>query len=97
MLARYGSAAGRAVAPTMRICWAKVPCGRSTITETIGSWIYWLSTTRMSSASWAGVLPTATMSVISGVVMRPSGRTPMRVDSSGLRQTKMLSSSDGPI
>ena len=29
----------------------------------------------MSSASIAGVLPTAGMSVISGVVMRPSGRT----------------------
>ena len=45
----------------------------------------------MSSLSIAGVLPTAGMSLISGVVIRPSGRTWTFDDSSGLRQTKMLS------
>ena len=45
----------------------------------------------MSSASIAGVLPTAGMSLISGVVMRPSGRTCTSDDSSGLRQTKIWS------
>ena len=51
----------------------------------------------MSSASIAGVLPTAGMSLISGVVMRPSGRTCTFADSSGLRHTKMLSWSSGPM
>ena len=49
----------------------------------------------MSSASWAGVLPAAGMSVISGVVMRPSGRTWTLAPSSALRQTKTVSSSSG--
>jgi hypothetical protein len=51
----------------------------------------------MSSASIDGVLPTAGMSVISGVVMRPSGRTCTFDPSSGLRHTKIVSSSSGPM
>jgi hypothetical protein len=69
----------------------------STITETSGSSIYWVSDFLMSSASWAGVLPTAGMSVISGVVMRPSGRTCTFAPSSGLRHTKTVSSSSAPM
>src|SRR5258706_13445496 len=51
----------------------------------------------MSSESIEGVLPTAGMSVISGVVMCPSGRTCTLAPNSGLRQTKTVSSSSGPM
>src|SRR5947209_9806789 len=51
----------------------------------------------MSSASWAGVFPAATMSLINGVVIMPSGRTWILVLSSGLRQTKTFSWSSGPM
>ena len=43
------------------------------------------------------VLPAAGMSVINGVVMRPSGRTCTFAPSSGLRQTKMVIWSSGPM
>ena len=67
------------------------------MTLTIGSLMYSPSASFMSAASIAGVLPTAGMSLISGVVMRPSGRTWTFADNSGLRHTKILSVSSGPM
>ena len=81
----------------MRTCWLNVPEKFSTMTDTIGSLIYWPSAIFMSSASMRGVLPTAGMSLMSGVVIRPSGRTWTFDESSGLRHTKMFSWSSGPI
>ena len=51
----------------------------------------------MSRASAVGVLPCAGRSSTSGVVILPSGRTGTAIDSSGLRQTMMLTVSSGPI
>ncbi len=81
----------------MRTCWLKVPEKLTTITLTIGSLIYSPSAYFRSSASIAGVLPTAGMSLISGIVMRPSGRTCTSTERSVLRHTKILSWSIGPI
>src|SRR5690554_1145937 len=90
-------AAGFSVAPTIRICWENVPEKLLTITDTSGLLIYCDNCFVRSSASIAGVLPTAGISVISGVVIRPSGRTWTFAPNSGLRQTNIVSSSSGPI
>ena len=97
MFARYGIDAGFSVAPTTRTCCEKVLLKLVTITLTMGSVIYWLSASLMSCWSIVGVLPTAGISVISGVVIRPSGRTWTLPPSSGFRHTKIWSSSSGPM
>jgi iron-sulfur cluster assembly accessory protein len=51
----------------------------------------------ISRDSAVGVLPSAGRSSTSGVVILPSGRTGTERDSSGLRQTIMLTVSSGPI
>ena len=51
----------------------------------------------MSCASRVGLLPAAGRLSMSGIAMRPSGRTVTVIDSSGLRQTTMVSVSNGPI
>jgi hypothetical protein len=51
----------------------------------------------MSRASKVGVLPIAGMSSISGPAISPSGRTGTDIESSGLRQTMILTLSPGPM
>src|SRR4051794_1390799 len=59
--------------------------------------MYFASRFSISRASTAGVVPVAGTSWTSGIARRPSGRTATVTDSSGLRQTKILSTSPGPI
>jgi hypothetical protein len=59
--------------------------------------MYSASFVSMSRASSEGVLPTATMSSISGVDTLPSGRTGTDTDNSGLRQTNTWIVSPGPM
>src|SRR4051794_12014234 len=97
MFSRYGNARGVVASPTTRTCDANGPTKRVGITVTFGSVIYLASRFSTSRASSAGVFPVAMTSWTSGIERRPSGRTGTVTDSSGLRQTKTLSTSPGPI
>ena len=67
------------------------------MTVTTGSRMYLPSAFSRSRASCVGDLPSAGRSSTSGVVTLPSGRTGTDMESSGLRQTMMLSVSSGPM
>jgi hypothetical protein len=67
------------------------------MTVTTGCWINLPKACSISRASWVEVLPLAAKSSTSGVVILPSGRTATVSDTSGLRQTMMLTESPGPI
>ncbi len=97
MSLRYGSVCGFAASPITRTCSLAGPVKPVTITVTTGSRMYLTSAFSMSRSSSVGVLPSASRSSISGVVIRPSGRTGTLSDNSGLRQTMTLTTSDGPM
>ena len=81
----------------IRICSLDGPWNAVTTTVTTGSRMNLASAFSMSRARSVGLRPSATRSSTSGVEMRPSGRTGTASDSSGLRQTMMLTVSSGPI
>jgi len=88
---------GFVASPVTRICSFTGPAKLVTTTVTTGSRMYLVSAFSMSRSSSVGVLPIATMSSTSGVVIFPSGRTGTMIDRSALRQTITLIVSSGPM
>ncbi len=97
MFLRNARICGFAASPMTRICSLDGPTNVVTTTVTTGSRMYLPSAFSISRASWVGDLPSAGRSSTSGVVTLPSGRTGTDIDSSGLRQTMMLTVSSDPI
>jgi hypothetical protein len=97
MSARKGSDRGWEASPTILTCSGIGPTKASTMTVTSGSLIYCASRCSYSRARAVGVFPIATTSSTSGIETRPSGRTGTVTVNSGLRHTKMLRLSPGPM
>src|SRR6185312_1290404 len=81
----------------IRICRLNGPMNCFWITVTSGDERYFDSRFSTSRANSLGVFPVAVMSSTRGIETRPSGRTATSVNSSGFRQTKIVSVSPGPI